>query len=52
MRAEEQVSLVGPALLLIAFGALALILVAGGTVGLVAGPLIFAGALWGLLRSP
>jgi len=63
------------ALLLIAFGALALIgykvtranlrngavvagiagvaliVVAGGTVGLVTGLLVFAGALWGLLKS-
>src|SRR3989475_13332390 len=29
----------------------ALILVAGGTVGLVTGLLVFAGALWGLLKS-
>ena len=29
----------------------ALIVVAGGTVGLVTGLLVFAGALWGLLKS-
>ena len=39
------------ALLLIAFGALALIVVAGGTAGLVTGLLVLVGASWGLLKS-